>query len=291
MKSFASFRLRRIVGLAVGASVVLSGWTLSDVAHAEAYAFASSRINDFRLTGGATFLSVSTESTLTAAQWGSSSAGFNTTTFNGGASDALQASAGPGVFPAENTFVPSLLASQGARGDALTSASTIGTFPSFDNVAEARTLNQPGGGSEGRNTELTVFTLAAPSSLTISFSFAELARAFTTGLAEFAEASVANTFTIRDSTGAAVFSNSPADVNFTCNSANGVPGLGCSSAVSGMLSITTPTLSSGTYNLGVRSSSQVNVVGVSAVPEPESYALMLAGFAILGALAHRRRKT
>jgi hypothetical protein len=275
--------LPRLTDLAIVVGVLLTGMSSTQSAHAEAYAFASEQITSFSLSPNASSLSNNMETTLTSAQWGGfPSSGFSTTTFSGGASDASQATAGSGPFPAENTFSASLLGSQGARGDALTSASSA--FPAFSNVAEARTVNQAGGGSEGRNTSATTFTITTPGVLTVSFSFSEALRAFTTLSNEFAEANLANTLTVQNNLGAILFASSPNAVNLACSSPN------CSNISSGTLSVTTGTLAAGTYTLGFRSTSQVNVVGVEpAVPEPSTWAMMILGFAGVGFMAYRRR--
>jgi hypothetical protein len=280
--------LPRLTDLAIVMGVLLTGMSSTQSAHAEVYAFASEQITSFSLFT-ASSLSTNTETTLTSAQWGGfPSSGFSTTTFSGGASDASQATAGSGPFPAENTFSASLLNSQGARGDALTSASNAGTFPAFSNVAEARTVNQAGGGSEGRNTSATAFTITTPGVLTVSFSFSEALRAFTTSSNEFAEANLANTLTVENNLGAILFTSSPNSVNLSCSSANGSPN--CSNISSGTLSVTTETLAAGTYTLGFRSTSQVNVAGVEpAVPEPSTWAMMILGFAGVGFMAYRRK--
>jgi hypothetical protein len=178
-----------------------------------------------------------------------------------------------------------MLGSQGARGDALTSASSAGTFPTFSSIAEARTVDQASGGSEGRNTSATTFTLATAGAVTLSLSYSEALRAFTTSLNEFAEANLANTFTIQNNFGTILFTSAPNAVNFSCSGSTD-----CNVISSGSLSITTGTLDAGTYTLGFRSTSQVNVAGVqTAVPEPSTWAMMILGFAGVGFMAYRRR--
>jgi hypothetical protein len=289
MKGFSNRRAPRFQNLTIllGAGLISASFIQS--ARAAVYAFASEQITNFSLIS-ASSMSANTEGTLTSAQWnGFPSSGFNATTFNNSASDALQASSGPGPFPPQNTFSASMLGSQGARGDALTSASSPGTFPAFSSVAEARAVDQLGGGSEGRNTSLTTFTLSTAGSVTISLSYAEALQAFTTSLNEFAEANLANTITIRNSAGLLLFNASPQAVNLDCSSANGSQV--CNNPQSGTLTVTTTTLPAGSYTLGFRSSSQVNVAGIHTdIPEPSTWAMMILGFAGVGFMAYRRKQ-
>lgn len=294
MKNALKFQRCQITRFAAVAGLVVTGMCATEIAHAEAYAFASNKITNITLfpSSGSLSFSQNSESTLTAAQWtGYPASGFTSTTFGGGASDASQATAGPGAFPVQNTFAPSMLASQGARGDAFTAAASAGSFPGISNVAEARTVDQSSGGGDGRNTGDTVFSvlLGSSSSLNVGFSYAFDTRAFTTVLGEAANASIANTFTIHDATGSVVFVAAPSIVNFDCGSASGFPVGGCANLGSGSIVATSQTLAAGTYTFDIRSTSQVSVAGVPAVPEPGTYALMLVGLGVVAFVARRKK--
>jgi hypothetical protein len=52
---------------------------------------------------------------------------------------------------------------------------------------------------------------------------------------------------------------------------------------------TTDALASGTYTLSFLTTEKTDVMRVAAVPEPETYALMLAGLGAMGFLARRRK--
>ena len=58
----------------------------------------------------------------------------------------------------------------------------------------------------------------------------------------------------------------------------------------GSFAASTNPLSAGVYTLSLFMNEKTDVVRVAAIPEPETYALMLGGLGIVGFIARRRRK-
>ena len=117
----------------IGAMAGLGG---SGVAHANAYAFASNQFTGFAITSTATFTvtGIPTRDTLTTANFsiGPSDQPHNDPQVLGTASNALQSTFGPGLFPPQNTFTPAP-PFVGKRGDAFTSAGSPFDPPTVGN--------------------------------------------------------------------------------------------------------------------------------------------------------------
>jgi len=89
------------------------------------------------------------------------------------------------------------------------------------------------------------------------------------------------------------FAGSGLSLSFTCTDA-----LGCDDVAGGQsrtFDLTIKGLAAGTYNFNVFAQGvpafETDTITVVAVPEPSTYALMIAGLAVVGAIARRRRNT
>ena len=280
------------------AAIGIAGAGLGAVSQAQAVgiAFAENQVTGVTITpsGGFSVVGAISVDTPTTAQYsGFASSGFQNPQFGGVVSDALQATSGPGPFPGQNNYVPMAgisLGMIGARGDAIASGNPLAGGSMFSNVAGARTVDSSTGGSSGRRTLEAVINLTANETVTFSFTDVYNLFASTTLAGEAANASIANTFDIINSSGVKVFSFAPLEVNGSCGSANGFPMAGCNSSGTTTFTSAAVALAAGTYGISARSTSQVNVIGVAPVPEPETYALMLAGLGALGFVSRRLKK-
>lgn len=298
-------RTKVIVGT-IGAMAGLGG---TGAAHADAYAFARNQITGFAITSTAafSFIGTGTRDSITSAQFsGFPIAGDTDPVVLGNASNAFQAMAGPGPFPAENTFTQTA-GIIGARGDAFVSAGSpfgVGGVAN-GNVAEGRALSGSGqsGASAGRNTADAALRVTTGGTFTFSFTDSILLRADADMAGESANASIANEFSIISGlTGLVVYrfapngvldageTSDPFSLQQGCGSNSGVPSGGCLIGVSsGFFSGTSGFLAAGDYSITLRSVSQENVLTQRNIPEPTS--LLLAGAALLGLSITRRRKS
>ncbi len=297
-------RTKAIVGM-IGVIAGLSG---SGAAHADAYAFARNQITGFAITSTAvfSFIGISSRDSITSAQFsGFPVAGDTDPVVLGNASNAFQATAGPGPFPAENTFTQSL-GMTGARGDAFVSAGSpfgAGGVPNVNNVAEGRALSGSGlsGASAGRSTADAAIRVSTGGTFTFSFTDSILLRAEADLAGETANASIANEFSIiNGATGLVVYrfapnglldageTSDPFSLQQGCGSNSGIPPSGCLiGPLSGFFSGTSGFLAAGDYSITLRSASQENVLTQRRIPEPTS--LLLVSAALLGlGIAQRR---
>lgn len=279
--------MKRTQVLTVVALVCLA----SGNANAVAVAFAENAISNFLVTPSAPimFFGLPTDTSESNASFtGSAPAGFTDTEPLFAAANASQSKSGLGPFPGEDNYAflaGSSLGMKGARGDSSISA---GTPSNVNNVAEARSDSAAIGAAGGRITGGSVIDVTNPTTLTISFSDAYHTYADTSFFGESANASIGNTFEIRNSLNNVVGVFNPVAINASCGSSSGFPHP-CESFGTVSYSFTTNVLQAGRYILDFRSTSQVDVRGVAAVPEPSSYALLLAGLGAVGYAARRRR--
>ena len=259
--------------------------------NALAVAFADNVITNFTVTTSApvSFFGLPTNTSESNATFTDSApAGFADTQPLFLPANAPQSKSGPGPFPGEDNYAllaGSNLGMMGARADSNISA---GNPANINNVAEASSDSSAIGAAGGRVTGGSVIDVTSPTTISLSFLEAYHTYANTSLIGESANASIGNTFEIRNSSNVMVGSFTPAQINASCGSNSGFPNP-CESAGSAAFSFSTGLLEAGRYILDFRSTSQVDVRGVAAIPEPETYALILAGLGAVAFMTRRRR--
>jgi hypothetical protein len=297
--------------LAAAIGMVVVGLGAANSAQATAIAYAENLITNFAITSSAgstiSVTGIPTRNTINFATYGPTggiSAGvtFQNPVLLGSASDAIEATAGPGAFPGQNSYgflAGTSLGMVGARGDSNTTAGSpfaVGGVPNVNNVAEARVTTGLGtaGASGGMNTAnaAITFAVALAGTGTITFSFSDLYRyyATTNTLGEAAQGTIANIFTITNAaTGLTVFNYTPAGININCASNSGLPAT-CDSGLLGApvaFSGTSGLLTAGNYTVSLLSSSAATV---TSVPEPGSILLLGLGLGAIGFTMRRRNE-
>jgi len=253
----------------------------STSARASFYGYAVEQTNTYTFSG-ATVGTFSPGSSTSAAQIGSPSGSEAHTDV----ADALQSYVGPpGGRPAENTFTPKgQVTPDYARGDTLVTVPPAGI--TTNNVAESFMVtaggNSAAAGSWSLSAPITVSTAGA---FTTTFNYTNQVTVIHTGVpGGTVAADFGYTLTIRDSTGAVVFTSSPNAVNANAS----LTALGSiSTPGSGTLSITSGVLAVGTYTLSIAGTEDTFI---NSVPEPGSIALMGIGMVSMVGYAIRRRK-
>lgn len=293
-----------IKALVAAVGVAAAGLGAVSNAQADAVAFAENLLTNFAITSTTALSVIGTPARTT----------FNSASFTGfpgsttqdpvvlsAASNALQATSGPGPFPAENTY--GFLAGTsggmiGARGDSNTAAGSpfdVAGVPNVNNVAEAHVGSGSGsaGSSAGNNTAQATITIALGSSGSITFSFNDAYRYYanTTLLGETAQGTISNHFTIADSTGAIIFNDSPGAININCASNSGFPSPCDSGALSTAFADTSGVLAAGIYTISLASSSLANVGSAALLPEPGSLLLFGLGLGALGFTMRRNKQS
>lgn len=271
-------------------------------ANAIAVAYADNEISSFTVTvtGGSVTLVAGTDTSEANASFGgvASPTGGSVSAPVFAPADKTQATAGPGPFPGQNNYADLAgtgMNMVGARGDSnITAATTLfppgnATTAFVGNVAEARLVSAGEAASAGRITGVSVVDVTQGTVLTISFNNIYRYFADTDFLGESASASIGNSFEVllNTPTGSTLIERyAPAALNATCGSNSNFPNP-CTGGGSGSFSFMTQALAGGRYTLDFRTTSQVNVT--SPIPEPETYALMLAGLAAVGFVSRRRK--
>jgi len=261
------------------AALVIASVGTSTPARASFYAYAVEQTNTYTFTGGTlgTFTPLSSTSS---AQVGSP----NGSEAHTGTFDALQSYVGPiAGRPAENTFTPlGQVNPDYARGDALVTVApgVIAT----NNVAESFMVsaggNSASSGSWAISAPLTVTTAGA---VTLGFNYTNQLTVIHTGVpGGIVAADFGYTFTIRDSTGAVVFTSSPTAIN---DNVSLLAAGSISTPGSGTMSITSGVLAVGTYTASIAGSEHTFI---NSVPEPSS--CVLFGLGCLGVVGLARRR-
>ena len=227
---------------------------------------------------------------------GGNSAGGNL--FSG--TDPAQATSGPGLFPAENTFTQALPAASGTRGDARITGSIAGGATS--NLVSEGDLTTNGSAGSNSATSTTInFTGATSVSLSFAASSALMSRVGMLGDSSNSQTSAS--FRIFDATAGAYVlitdnintaNNSTAITPFALNQnvASTNPG-SPQTFVSGLTtySYAANLVAAHNYQLTLADSTSVILNGFAApVPEPTTLALLCSGLVAAGAFRRRRSR-
>lgn len=286
----ASFMKNAFKGtLAFAALLAVAGATNADAS--PIYGYATLGLNLVTLSGIP--LTNSSVTSTTSANY----PGF-ASTFNQAVADPLQASSGPGAFPAENTFSQALLPANvsspaGTRSDAQAtgSISNLGsaTFASEGKLVTAGSA----GSSSGTNTIINV-TPASSTTLNLTFDASANLSAIVQSTGDSAVASTNFNFDIFDVTTSS-FVTITDNIN-AANSGNFIAPLALNQSVTANTSGTprsfTSSLTAYSYSAELSPGDVYRVVLTdgtsetlsSATPEPSTWIMLMAGFVLLLAL-------
>jgi hypothetical protein len=279
----------------LGGAAVLATALAPMAAQAAPYAFAANNITGLTLTGNFTPLGTATTSaTATAFYGGVGAPGATADGVVGNALSIPQVSIGGNAGTiADNTFTPNGPAGfSGSRADANIGAGSVASGGvTVQNVAE--TGGNQNGQATGQNTSTINFTVTgAGSAITLSLTDTIRLIASTDALVgESANATVTNTFEVRNAANQVVFTENPDAINRQISSAGGIPGLADVNPGSQFVQLITPVLQSGqNYTISLRSIASVTTTVGTPVPVPEPMSLALFGMGLAGLGLVRRRK-
>lgn len=276
--------LRRNVLMGFVVTAVMAFFGTAEVAHAALYGYSVQLTSNYTFTGsGLTVGPIFPLSSSSAAQnTGATPPGADA---HAGTLDVLQSYVGPGGGkPPENSFGPKGLTTPDySRGDALITAAPAAF--STNNVAELY-LASPFGTAAGAGSwsVSASLTLSATGTITLGFDYTNLLTVINSTPGGSVQADYSYVWTIRDSSGAVVFSASPTAVNQSVSLT--APG-SISTPGAGTVSIVSIALAPGTYTGTI---SGTENVFATAVPEPTTLTLLAMGGAGLFGFRYRRTR-
>lgn len=270
-------------------AVLAAALTVACAAEATPYAFGSISFTNLQMTGlNSNNVTALTTTTKSDAGYPTSPSGVS----RSGTTDVLQSYAGPGPFPAENTFTQALQSSFGTRGDALITGNLL-TNPAMTAAAVAEGRLAPLGGtltaasSGGTSTGMTFnFSTGGPATLCLTFNASDLLVANTNAIGDGASAAVSSSFSVVGTDNSYSESFAPKELNASTSSTFG-NGNGLISNASKAYSYQF-NLGPGTYQFSFLTGAQQFLQDPSAVPEPTPLALL--GIGALGFGIARTRK-